>query len=80
MLDVLPIEGIQLLFGCTKLLKEDRQRKFTILSACLDYCLHHFNESGPMFFKRNEINLLRKFAKIMRIFDKTDDSKSQGVI
>jgi hypothetical protein len=30
--------------------------------------------------KKNEINLLRKFAKIMRIFDKIDDSKNQGVI
>jgi hypothetical protein len=33
-----------------------------------------------MFFKENEINLLRKFAKIVRIFDKIDDSKSRGVI
>jgi hypothetical protein len=27
-------------------------------------------------FQKNEINLLRKFAKIMRIFDKIDDSKN----
>jgi hypothetical protein len=27
-------------------------------------------------FQTNEINLLRKFAKIVRIFDKTGDSKS----
>ena len=31
-------------------------------------------------FQKNEINLLRKFAKIVRIFDKIDDSKSRGVI
>jgi hypothetical protein len=31
-------------------------------------------------FQKNEINLLRKFAKIVRIFDKIDDLKSQGVI
>ena len=31
-------------------------------------------------FHKNEINLLRKFAKIVRIFDKVDDSKNQGVI
>ena len=31
-------------------------------------------------FQENEINLLRKFAKIVRIFDKIDDSKSRGVI
>ena len=31
-------------------------------------------------FHKNEINLLRKFAKIMRIFDKVDDSKNRGVI
>ena len=31
-------------------------------------------------FEKNEINLLRKFAKIVRIFDKVDDSKNQGVI
>jgi len=30
------------------------------------------------FFKNNEVNLLRKFAKIVQIFDKTDDSKCQG--
>jgi hypothetical protein len=27
-------------------------------------------------FQENEINLLRKFAKFVRIFDKIDDSKS----
>jgi hypothetical protein len=32
-----------------------------------------------MFFKKNEINLLRKFAKIVQIFDKIDNSKSRGV-
>jgi hypothetical protein len=31
-------------------------------------------------FQKNEINLLRKFAKIMIIFGKIDDSKNQGVI
>jgi hypothetical protein len=31
-------------------------------------------------FQKNEINLLRKFAKIVRIFDKVDDSKKRGVI
>jgi hypothetical protein len=31
-------------------------------------------------FHKNEINLLRKFAKIMRIFDKIDDPKNRGVI
>ena len=31
-------------------------------------------------FEKNEINLLRKFAKIMRIFDKVDDFKNRGVI
>ena len=31
-------------------------------------------------FHKNGINLLRKFAKIVRIFDKVDDSKNQGVI
>jgi hypothetical protein len=31
-------------------------------------------------FQKNEINLLRKFSKIVRIFDKIDDSKNQGVI
>jgi hypothetical protein len=31
-------------------------------------------------FHKNKINLLRKFAKIMRIFDKVDDSKNRGVI
>jgi hypothetical protein len=31
-------------------------------------------------FHKNEINLLRKFAKIVRIFDKVDDSKNRGVI
>ena len=31
-------------------------------------------------FQKNEINLLRKFAKIMRIFDKIDDSKNRRVI
>ena len=31
-------------------------------------------------FQKNEINLLRKFAKIMIISDKIDDSKNQGVI
>ena len=31
-------------------------------------------------FRKNEINLLRKSAKIMRIFDKVDDSKNRGVI
>src|ERR1700733_9324229 len=29
-------------------------------------------------FLKNEINLLRKFGKIMRIFDKIDNSKSRG--
>jgi hypothetical protein len=33
-----------------------------------------------MFFKKNEINLLRKFAKLVQIFDKIDDSKGRGVI
>jgi len=27
-------------------------------------------------FQKNEINLLRKLAKIVRIFDKVDDSKN----
>jgi hypothetical protein len=31
-------------------------------------------------FQKNEINLLRKFAKTVRIFDKIDDSKKRGVI
>ena len=31
-------------------------------------------------FQKNEINLLRKFAKIVRIFDKIDDSKNRRVI
>jgi hypothetical protein len=31
-------------------------------------------------FHKNEINLLRKFAKIVRIFDKIDDFKNRGVI
>ena len=31
-------------------------------------------------FHKNEINLLRKFGKIVRIFDKIDDSKNRGVI
>ena len=31
-------------------------------------------------FQKNEINLLRKFAKIVRIFDKTDDVKGEWVI
>jgi hypothetical protein len=31
-------------------------------------------------FHKNEINLLRKFARIVRTFDKIDDSKSRGVI
>ena len=31
-------------------------------------------------FHKNEINLLRKFAKIVRIFDKIDDPKNRGVI
>jgi hypothetical protein len=31
-------------------------------------------------FQKNEINLLRKFARIMIIFDKIDDLKNQGVI
>jgi hypothetical protein len=31
-------------------------------------------------FHKNEINLLRKFSKIVRIFDKVDDSKNRGVI
>jgi hypothetical protein len=31
-------------------------------------------------FQKTEINLLRKFGKIMRIFDKIDDLKNQGVI
>ena len=30
--------------------------------------------------QKNEINLLRKFAKIIRIFDKIDDSKNRRVI
>jgi hypothetical protein len=33
-----------------------------------------------MFFKRNEINLLGKFAKIVGILDGVDDSKGQWVI
>jgi hypothetical protein len=31
-------------------------------------------------FQKNEINLLRKFARIMIIFDNIDDLKNQGVI
>jgi len=31
-------------------------------------------------FQKNGINLLRKFVKIVRIFDKVDDSKNRGVI
>jgi hypothetical protein len=31
-------------------------------------------------FHKNEISLLRKFSKIVRIFDKVDDSKNRGVI
>ena len=31
-------------------------------------------------FQKNEISLLRKFAKTVRIFDKINDLKSQGVI
>jgi hypothetical protein len=31
-------------------------------------------------FHKNEINLLRKFAKIVRIFDKIDDPQNRGVI
>jgi len=31
-------------------------------------------------FEKNEINLLRKFAKVVRIFDKVDDFKNRGVI
>jgi hypothetical protein len=31
-------------------------------------------------FHKNEINLLRKFAKIMRIFDEVDESKNRGII
>jgi hypothetical protein len=31
-------------------------------------------------FQKNEIDLSRKFAKIVRIFDKIDESKSQRVI
>ena len=31
-------------------------------------------------FQKNEINLLRKFAKIVRIFDKIDGSKNRRVI
>jgi hypothetical protein len=31
-------------------------------------------------FHKNEINLLRKFAKFVRIFDKIDGSKNRGVI
>ena len=31
-------------------------------------------------FQKNEVNLLRKFGKIVRIFDKVDDSKNRGVI
>ena len=31
-------------------------------------------------FFNNEVNLLRKFAKIAQIFDKTDDSKGQGAV
>ena len=27
-------------------------------------------------FHKNEINLLRKFGKVVRIFDKVDDSKN----
>jgi len=33
-----------------------------------------------VFFKNNEVNLLRKFAKIVQMFDKTDDSKGQGAV
>jgi len=33
-----------------------------------------------MFFKKNGINVGGKFAKIMKILDKIDDLKSQGVI
>jgi hypothetical protein len=31
-------------------------------------------------FQKNEINLLRKFTKIVIIFDKIDITKNQGVI
>jgi hypothetical protein len=31
-------------------------------------------------FHKNEINLLRKFAKFVRIFDKIDGFKNRGVI
>ena len=31
-------------------------------------------------FQKNEINLSRKFSKIVRIFDKIDDSKNRRVI
>ena len=31
-------------------------------------------------FQKNGINLLRKFSKIVIIFDKVDDSKTRGVI
>jgi hypothetical protein len=31
-------------------------------------------------FHTNEINLLRKFAKFVRIFDKIDDPKNRGVL
>ena len=31
-------------------------------------------------FQKNEINLLSKFAKIIQIFDKINDSESQRVI
>ena len=30
-------------------------------------------------FHKNEIILLRKFAKMVRIFDKIDDSKTKGL-
>ena len=31
-------------------------------------------------FRKNEINVGRKFAKIMKILDQIDDVKSRGVI
>ena len=33
-----------------------------------------------MFFFNNEVNLLRKFTKIVQIFDKTNNAKGQGII
>ena len=43
-----------------------------------DKCLCHGHDQ--CFFFNNEVNLLRKFAKIAQIFDKTDDSKGQEAV